>query len=260
MGFLITLDESTIVAVALVLFLLACEAGYRIGLKHHAGVNDPTRSHVNALQATVFGLLALLLAFTVSMALSRYETRKELVLAEANAIGTAALRAALLADAQRSEATALLRQYVDARLAFYNAGIDPARLAAAAAETTRLQQALWATAVRTTRDDARSVPAGLFVQALNDVIDLDTKRAQALKDHIPAPVLYLVLATALVALGFLGAGCGLDARRRFGSTALVCLLLALVLAVILDLDRPRRGLIQVSQDSMLGVKASLAKP
>ena len=77
----------------------------------------------------------------------------------------------------------------------------------------------------------------VFVQALNDVIDLDTKRAQALKDHIPAPVLYLVLATALV-----------------------CLLLALVLAVILDLDRPRRGLIQVSQDSMLGVKASLAKP
>ena len=76
MGFLITLDESTIVAVALVLFLLASEAGYRIGLKHHAGVNEPTRNHVNALQATVFGLLALLLAFTVSMALSRYETRK----------------------------------------------------------------------------------------------------------------------------------------------------------------------------------------
>ena len=159
------------------------------------------------------------------------------MLAEANAIGTTALRAGLLTDAQRSEANTLLRQYVDARLAFYNAGIDPARLAAAAAETTRLQQALWAIAVKTTKDDARSVPAGLFVQALNDVIDLDTKRAQALKDHIPAPVLYLVLATALV-----------------------CLLLALVLAVILDLDRPRRGLIQVSQDSMLGVKASLAKP
>jgi len=97
--------------------------------------------------------------------------------------------------------------------------------------------------------DPRSVPLGLFVDSLNDVIDLHEKRLQALENHVPEAVLYLLYGVAAVALGFIGYGCGLDGQRRAVSTALVSLLIALVLMVIIDIDRPRRGLVMYLRQS-----------
>src|SRR5690349_2797130 len=138
--------------------------------------------------------MALMLAFTFAMAVSRYDERKALVVDEANAIGTTWLRAQMLNEPYRSELLRLLPAYVDARIAFYDAEADPAHIDAAHGDALRLQEKLWAVATEVVRQEPRAAPEGLFIETLNDVIDLSEKRLQALDNTVPAPVLYLLLA------------------------------------------------------------------
>lgn len=253
-----SISELAVVLGGLVVFCSVTEVGFQLGRRRRAGADEGLQSHMSALQAALLGLLALLLGFTFAMAVARFDTRKALVLEEANAIGTTYLRAQLLPPPHRQELLHLLRTYVDARLAFYDAGIDRVRLDAAHTTTIGLQEQLWRVTVALAEHDPHSVPIGLFIQALNDVIDLHEKRLRALENHVPETVLVLVFGVAAVALGFIGHSCGLSGgTRRFASTALVAALIVLVLAIILDLDRPRRGLIKVSQDSMVRLKATL---
>ena len=156
----------------------------------------------------------------------------------------------LLAAPQREEAEGVLRAYVDAQLAFYAAGIDPVRLDAVNAETATLQERLWRIAIVSSEQDPRSVPIGLFVQSLNAMIDLHAKRIKALENRLPDAVIFLVLIAAVVTIGLVGYGRGLAGRRNLVSVTIMAGLVVLVFTIILDLDRPRRGLITVSQSSM----------
>lgn len=235
----------------------ALELGYRIGLRRSFEIRDADRAHAGALQAATLGLLALLLGFTFFMAVSRYDTRKQLVLDEANAIGTAALRARLLPEAERREAPGLFRDYVVARLAYHDAGIDPAKLRDAQERAARVESRLWSLAESAAARDSHALTASLFLQAMNDVIDLREKRQVAFDNHVPEVVLALLLAVSAVSLAFLGYGSGVDRVRRLWPNAVFAFLITLVFVVIVDLDRPRRGLIQVSQDSLLRLQASL---
>lgn len=205
----------------------------------------------------MLGLLALLLGFTFSMAVSRFDARKALVLEEANGIGTAALRAQLLPSPQAGDIRRLLVAYTSARLDFYAAGIDPGRLEAANAQASRIEDQLWAMAVAVAAEDPRSVPIGLFIDSLNEVIDVKEKRRVALDNHVPETVLLLLYVTSFAALVLVGYGCGLGGQRHFLLNALLACLFALVLTTILDIYRPRRGLVQVSQDSLTRLKAEL---
>jgi hypothetical protein len=236
--------------------LAAVETGYRIGRRLPAQ-GEAAQSHVGALQGAALGLLALLLAFTFSMAVSRYDTRKHLVMEEANAIGTTALRTSLLPEPQREQARAALKTYVAARLAFYEAGEDSAQVDAALASTAREQRRLWSLATDVAALDPRSVPAGLFVQTLNDSIDLAEKRLVALESHVPGTVMALLLIVSTLSFGYLGYGSALAGARHFASTGVFALLVTLVVTIILDIDRPRGGLIRVSQASMQRLAASL---
>lgn len=255
-----SISEFTLIVVVLGMFFLVAEMGFQLGRRRWAEADERLKGHIGALQAALLGLLALLLGFTFAMAVTRFDTRKALVLEEANAIGTTVLRARLLPPPHQQEMGTLLRAYVDARLAFYDAGIDRVRLEAAHTTTTRLQEQLWLVAVALAAQDPYALPVGLFVQALNEVIDLHEKRRQALDNHVPETVLVLLVGVAVAALGFLGYSFGLDRTRRFWSSALVSVLIALVLALILDLDRPRRGLITVSQESMVRLQEAFKAP
>jgi hypothetical protein len=250
-------DELLLGLAALIVVMAATELGFRLGRRHRADADDATRAHFATLQAALLGLLALIIAFTFSIAVARFDARKDLVIEESNAIGTTYLRARLLAEPQRKEVIGLLRAYVDDQLAFYAAGIDPARLAAANAATARVQERLWTIAIAMSEQDPRSVPTGLFVQSLNGVIDLHAKRIRALENRLPDAVIYLLLVVAVGTIGFVGYGRGLAARRSFVSTTILSSLVALVFTIILDLDRPRRGLITVSQSSMERLQAVL---
>jgi hypothetical protein len=247
--------ESGVIALGLLVAMIAAlEIGRRLGLKARPNLDDAARTQASSLQGAIIGMLALLLAFTLSMAINRYETRRQLVLDEANSIGTTYLRAKLLPAAYTSEAANLLRQYVANRIGFFNAGIDQARLEADNVEAAQLQKQLWSIAQAASAQDNRAVPTGLFVQALNDTIDLQAKRLAAFQNRVPETVIWLLLGVAMATAGVVGYNNGLGNRRHALGAIILVVLITIVIWVIVDLDRPRRGLIQVSQQSMIDVQ------
>jgi hypothetical protein len=237
--------------------LLTIEAGFRIGRRRSRFTDPAEREHYGALQNAILVLLSLLLGFTFLMSVARFDTRKEQVIEEANAIGTTFLRSKFLPSPHREVAAALLRKYVDARIAFDRAGIDEARLNAADAEASGIQDQLWALASAVAALDPKALPTGLFIQSLNDVIDVREKRQVSLDDHVPEAVVYLLLVVWAFALALMAYGCGLTGRRRLVSNSMFAVMIALVLTVILDIDRPRRGMITVSKASIMRLRAAV---
>ena len=145
---LLGVDEVILFFLGVAIFLAVIELGYRLGLGHRDASDDAGRTHITALQSALLGLLALLLGFTFAMAVSRFETRKTLVLEESNAIGKAYWRSQLIAPARRGELAKLLKDYVATRLEFHLAAADQARLDAANMASARIEQQLWAAASR----------------------------------------------------------------------------------------------------------------
>jgi hypothetical protein len=254
---LLELDLITLLLCALVSFIVALEAGYRLGRRRQDKTDEPDKSHTNALQGATLGLLALLLGFTFAMAVSRFDNRKTVILDQANAIGTAELRSRLLSAPHAATAASLFRRYVDAWLQYRAAGVDIAAVKAAENDAFRIESELWNLARDATAVDPHSLPAGLFAAAMNEVIDLHEKRHRSLEDHVPDTVILLLFAVSILALGQVAYSSGLSGRRRQIANVTFAFVIALVLVVILDVDRPRRGLIQVSQDSMLRLQESL---
>lgn len=234
---------------------LACS----LGLSAAPRTGDPERGQLGALQAALLGLLGLLLGFTFSMTASRYDTRRLLVVDEANAIGTAYLRAGALEEPARAEVRHLLEAYVGARLDFYQAGDDAPRLAAASQLSERLQVRFWSRAMAAARTAPTAITLGLLLQALNDVIDLHSKRLMALENRVPDSILVLLVLLAMGALAMVGYSSGLAGSRELAAQLLLAVLVAAVVFVIVDLDRPYRGLIQVGQGSMIALRESLKR-
>jgi hypothetical protein len=167
-----------------VLIFLAVEAGYRVGKWRQRRPEHERETPVGTIVAAILGLLAFLLAFTFGMAASRFELRRELVLDEANAIGTTYLRAALVPEPQRTEIRNLLRDYVDLR----QGSVEPGRAVPALARSEELQGRLWAQAVIVAEKHPNPI-TGLFVQSLNDVINMHAKRVtMGMRNRIPFPI------------------------------------------------------------------------
>jgi hypothetical protein len=255
--FLYQMDLWLILAASIGLFLLGDEIGFRLGRRKRLDIDEDARSQVNTIQAAILGLLALLLGFTFSMAMNRFEVRKQQILEESNAIGTTYLRAQLMPEPQRKEVSALLRRYVEVRLKFYQADMDQKGFQEARDQTERLQLQLWSNAIAWGDKDPRAVTAGLFLQSLNEVIDLHSKGVTALENHVPEIILVLLYFVALAATGLIGYGAGLAGRRNFMVTMVAAVLIASVILVIVDLDRPRRGLIKVGLGRMVELRQSL---
>ncbi len=250
------IKEGWVLLAVLFLFMAAFEAGYRLGFRAQQ-IGDGSRSQLGTVQGAVLGLLALLLAFSSSMALSRYDMRKSLVMEEANAIGTTYLRAKCLEGDLRGRAEALLRDYAKLRLTFYDADQDDKRRAEEYGKAEKIHRQLWWIAVAASTADNRSVPAGLFMKSLNDVIDLHTKRITATNNHVPESILFLLIIASVCSLGLTGYGAGVAGNRHLLSTVIFIILVSITFMTILDLDRPRRGLIKVSQQSMIDLNKSM---
>lgn len=255
--FLFRQKEFLIIATLLVLLLSATEIGFRWGRAVRAKVEESAKSHYWTLEAGTMGLLALLLAFSFSMSVMRYEARKQLLVDEANVIGTASLRSRMLPEPYRSEVAALMNKYVACRLDDYSKVLYENEAAAANLACARLQNQLWSQAMGAVAKDPAPVPTGMFVSSLNDLIDTAAKRDAARENHVPQPVLLFLFVVTILTLALAGYGCGLGNRRHLAATATVCLLLSLVILVIFDLDRPRRGLITIDQSPMLELRSEM---
>lgn len=233
------------VVVAAVL-LLAHEIGYRLRAFARNRDDEEWEKQVHQTRNQIAVLLSLLIGFALSMSLSRFDQRKSLVLEEANAIGTAYLRAGMQAEPVRSAAPTLFRDYVDARLGIFGtmSDIDEGNLAVKRAK--QIQDELWRQA-STAAQQAPTPIVALYVAALNDMIDLDAKRIAARRNRVPQDIWALMAVLGVLTSVIIGYG---QRHRAALATFVPVLMVAISMSLIADLDSPVNGLIQVSQQSM----------
>jgi hypothetical protein len=255
-GFLLRLPIGIIFVAFLAAMIGTWALGRWRGACDRARCDDDARSHASGLHTAMLGLLALLLAFTFSMAAQRFQDNRDMVVLEANAIGTAYLRADIAVEPERAALKDLLRRYVDTRVAVYGAGVDVARRDALIEESERLHRQMWNQAA-TSAARAPTSTTALLVAAINDVIDFHSRRIDAARNHVPPTILWLLAIMAAASTGLTGYVSGFGNRRHPAPTAIVLVLIALVIVAIIDLDRPRRGFIQGGQESMLELRKSL---
>ncbi len=243
-------------AVGLVLMVFAVLGGAKLRSRHDRlqtatnGLEDGQESYI---VSAVLGLLALLLGFTFALAVDRYETRRALVLEEANAIGTAYLRTQLLDEPHRARISGLLVDYTDNRLALAVAG--PAKAAPFLVGNDRLITELWAAT-----SSAFTTIKGLdfssaYLDSMNALIDLDASRKVARTVHVPTEVFVVLITYIVVTAGVLGYV--LVGRRGKTSAAIMLALLGMSFLLIIDVDRPTRGGIREVQTPMQQLRDSL---
>jgi len=252
------LDEVILFFVVLIIFLGVIEVGYRLGRRLRKPADEAAKTHITALQTALLGLLALLLGFTFAMSVTRFETRKNLVLEEANAIGNAYWRSQLIPAEHRPVVAKMLHEYTSASLDYHLADQDSPRFATANATARRIERQIRA-AVAARAENPPSISTIMFIQAINEMAQINEKRRVALENHVPEPVYYLLFIVAGGSMGYIAYGTGLYGRRRPISTGMFAALIALVLTFILDIDQPGSGLIQVGQESMERMQATLAQ-
>ena len=226
--------------------IVVLEAGRQLGARRLAKDPESAKAGTAAIEGAVFGLMALLIAFTFSGAASRFDARRGLVIEEANNIGTAWLRLDLLPAAAQPPLREKFRQYVDARLAFYAKLPDVEAALGELAQATGLQNELWKEAVAACRDSGSSSASMLLLPALNQMIDITTTRTMAARTHAPLTV-YAMLGL-LVLAGSLLAGYSMASGKThnwFHNFAFA-LIMALAIYVILDFEFPRVGLIRLN--------------
>jgi hypothetical protein len=240
----------------LLLVLLSVEGGYRLGKYRRSRSEQEQEAPVGAMVGATLGLLAFILAFTFGLAAARYDTRRQVLLDEANAIGTTYLRAGMLPD-RREEIRALLRDYVDTRLEAVLSG----KIAEGIRRSENLQDQLWAHAVAVGATNPTSIVVGLFVQSLNEVIDLHAKRVTAgLRNRIPAAIWVALFAVAVLSLGAMGYHAGLAGTSRSLAVLAVAFTFSAVIGLIADLDRPQEGVLKVSQQALMDLRQSMQVP
>ena len=236
----------------LLLALLSVEGGFRFG-RHRSHRSPDREGPLASMVAATLGLVGFLLAFSFGLASSRFDARRELFLEEVNAIETTYLRAQLLPEPERTETRDLLRQYVDIRIE----AVRPEDIPRAILQSVSLHDALWSLAVAA-NDKTSSPVFGLFIQSLNDVINLHSKRVVAgLRSRIPSIIWLVLYSTVALAMLLMGYHLGLKNRNRSIAIPAFALAFSVVLLLIADLDRPLEGLIKVNQEAIQDLRRTM---
>lgn len=254
-------DHSSILICALLLatMVIGLEVGFRGGNRWRERIGDGQRSQLNAVQGSLLGLLALLLGFTFSLALQRFDDRSKAVVDEANAIGTALLRARVLDASVSSEASASLGAYLELRVRSAGVSLDHHdERNELLARSEQVQADLWTQVQRALQIDDRPATTGLYLQALNDMFDAYGRRDAALARHVPEAVLYLLFLTFVMVSTIVGITSGAHGGRPPLSMVAMVALIVLLVFVIIDLDRPRRGIIEIDQSSLTELQQSFS--
>jgi hypothetical protein len=223
-------------------------------LGHHVGVryrrDDAHSPDLGTLTGAALGLLALLLAFSFSIALSRYDARRTMVLEEANAIGSTANFALMLPAPSQPPILSLLRDYTAVR-ASLGIPFDPPKTRREIAQSLELQARLWQQAIAVTAADPQSLPAYRFVASLNEMNNIHERRITALRYHVPIAVTVMLLGVALVGVTFAGYNTGVTGSRRLLPNLIMSVTVAVLVVLVIDLDSPSQGLITVPNQPLL---------
>jgi hypothetical protein len=231
-------------ALLLALLLLANEIGYRIGRWRLGQQAEKAESNIGMLTTGMLGLLAFTLGLTISIAEQRFESRRDKVLEEANAIGTAWLRAGLVRGEEGPEIRRQLEEYARIRLDYTQAGPDEAREAALNAATNASQTRIWALAQAAATRDPNALMAGV-IASLNDTFDAAMSQRYAYESKVPSHIQWLLLCGSLLSVGAVGMQLGLGPQRHLVLSVLLMAMWTGGMLLIVDLNRPRQGNIRV---------------
>ncbi len=231
----------------MVLIMLAMETGFRLAEWRRRGSMVEKDSPVGSVVAATLALVGFILAMTYGVAVNRFEARQQAMLDEVNAVSTMYLRASFLPEVQAAETRTLLREYVDVRLKAPASGA----LAEAIKRSEELHRSLWSTLLTVNEQARNSISVGLFIQTLNEVIDLHEKRVNVgLRMRIP-PIVWLVLyAIALLGMGEIGYQTALSGSSRTPASLGLVASFAILLSLLVDLDRPQEGMLRVSPKAL----------
>lgn len=237
--------------------LLFYELGYILGRWYQNRTPEEKEGPTGMIVGAILALMAFLLAITMGMATDRYDARRANVMAEANAIGTAYLRADYLPEPARSQSRDLLAEYAALRVAPED--VDEVR-ARVAASNQKLNE-LWSIASALAVSDPGSPLLALYVDALNSTIDVASVRAyDGISVRVPNTVLLLLFVGSVMTLGMVGLSAGLTGHRSLMTAAAMIIVLGAVITLIIDIDRPREGTVTVSQAPIEQVAEQLNPP
>jgi hypothetical protein len=257
MSLLYEIPSSVIVVCLFGVLMLTADIGFRFGRRTRAKLTEYDGANLRTLQSSLLWLMGLLLAFAFSMSAARHKANQELVFREANLLHAILMDARVLPAPQRGRLRQLLKQYADARLEFFFARRDLPHVYAAVNRTAQLHSEM----VDLIQTEALRVPPPLGTQAtlgrLNDEWGLLRERTGVFEIRVPDEVFFLLFVACCLGMALIGFGTGMAQRRETLGTVLFGILLCSTIYVVLDLDRPRRGLIDVSQTPMLGFKEAV---
>ena len=236
---------------AIILTLL--EVGRRIGVRRRALDPEGATAGLGAVDGAVFGLMGLLIAFTFSGAASRFDARRELIVQETNAIGTAYLRVDLLPVSAQPKLRQDFRDYLDARLAFYGKLPDLQAAKVEDARATALQREIWAEAVAACKEQNSAAVTSLVLSSLNEMIDITTTRAMAMRTHPPAIIYGMLIVLVMASSLFAGYGMSSGKARSRLHMLGFAVIMAIAVHVILDIEFPRLGFVRISSADQIMV-------
>jgi hypothetical protein len=246
-----------LVFVAFAIVTMVCyEVGFRLGRWWQVRTPGEQEGPTGMLVASILALLAFLLAVTMGMASDRFDARRLIVLDEANAIGTAYLRAGYIPEPASSQARELLREYVPLRIVI-TASKD---IQADIEHSKAILAQLWTITEAVAKNNGSDVVA-LYVESVNDTIDLNESRITAgIYARVPETVVLLLTGGAALSLAMVGYSAGLTGRRSLLSAIVLVVALGAVIMIVVDLDRPRDGFIQVSQQPLIDLQQQIGPP
>jgi hypothetical protein len=242
-----------LVAVLMVVMTVTAEIGFRLGRRWHPRTDDARRGHLASVMGSLLGLLALLLSFTFAMSANRYDTRRQMVMSEANALGTLYLQSSVLPDAPRKAFKQILRQYVAfrAQAALLRHDASAKETAQAIAQAEGLQDQMLNVIKTSAELEPPAKSTDVMLRGLIEAVSVYRSRVFALESRVPDSIIWLILAGSATAMGAVGLSGGLGNHRGVPARVILTILLCGTIYVVLDLDRPHEGLIKISQTPML---------
>jgi uncharacterized protein (DUF2249 family) len=241
------LYQTPALIIAVVLFILMLsfnKLGHLLKQSHIKKGKATIDEGLGPIEGSLLGLLALLLSFTFGMSASRYDDRRQIMIEEANDIGTAILRCDLYPDSIKKQLKSNFKEYVEARIEYYDSGIDVEKISISKNKTEKKSTAIWNIVMAESQKPENVLRSQQMIPALNSMIDVVTTRDETKNATVPESIfwlLFMLIFSASFIIGYSTNGKKVNRVLIYGFS----LMTALTVFLILDLDRPRRGLINV---------------
>jgi hypothetical protein len=235
--------------IALILFLLILTFNW-IGFRYRQMLlRNKTKEEIEGIgtiEGAMLGLMALVMAFTFSAAAEKFDERRKLIVEEANTIGTAILRSDMYSDSNRKLFRADFAKYVESRIAYYDAVDNEEKIEIALRDAATYSQRVWSRAARLSQNLENRVQSELMIPAVNAMIDITTTRESSRVFKVPEIILVILFLLTVTAAFLVGYG---NKGKRLQTVMVIgfALITTMTVYLILELDRPRRGIITVDR-------------